>query len=131
MSTVNDLEFAENVGDVIAYRLWTQDQDVGNLSVAFAIDNEGQHLSFALRQIGKGLLRDDRAHIREILHEALRNLWAKDRFPMSDPRHGTQHLHLTGAFENVPASACPHCSKDGVVVAEHSEHQDANVWAGL
>src|SRR4029077_4206757 len=84
LRAVEHLELAEDIRDVIADRLWTQRQHLGDLRITLAVHDQRQHLALALRQLRESVCRNERAHVGEILHETLRDWWTEDRLARRD-----------------------------------------------
>jgi len=56
LGPVGDLELGEDVGDMVAHRLGTQDEAGSDLSIRITLSNQGEHLVFALHQFWEELL---------------------------------------------------------------------------
>lgn len=56
VGTISHLELTEDIGDVIAHRLWAEDKAIGDLRVARALGDEVENLALAVAQLRKGLL---------------------------------------------------------------------------
>ena len=54
---IGNLELAENVRDVIAHRLRTQTQAIGDGGVIYALSNQTKHFALALTQLWKCMWR--------------------------------------------------------------------------
>lgn len=89
---VGHLELAQDVGDVIAYRLRAQNEAGSDFGIGLALGNQGQNFVFALRQFreelrGSTLCAWSRA--AEIVHQVFRDGWTKDGLAITDGANGT------------------------------------------
>src|SRR5215471_18763669 len=131
LRAVEHLQLAEDVRDVVADRLRTQRQHLGDLWIALAVHDERQHLPLAFGQFWKRARRDDGAHVCEVLHEALRDGWAEDRFACRDDIDRPDDVLFSRAFEQIASRPRAHRAEDRIVVFEHRENQNRNLWIGL
>src|SRR5512132_2924103 len=53
LGAVGDVQFGEDVGDVVAYRLGTDDEAAGDVAVVSALGDQVQHLPLPLGQLGE------------------------------------------------------------------------------
>src|SRR6266700_5625009 len=54
---VGDLELRENVGDMVAHGLGTQDEASSDVGIGLALGDQGEDLVFAIRQLREELRR--------------------------------------------------------------------------
>src|SRR5258706_14780043 len=57
--TVGHLQFAEDVGDIVAHRVWAKHKAARNLVVAVAKCDEVEDFSFAFGEVGENLRGKD------------------------------------------------------------------------
>ena len=70
---IGNLELAENVRNVIAHRLRTQTQAIGDGGVIYALSNQTKHFALALTQLWKRMWPFARTRHREELHHSTRD----------------------------------------------------------
>jgi len=74
------LELAENVSNVIAQRLRTQTQPIGDGGVIYALSNQTKHFTLALTQLWKCMWRRARTRHREEVHHSARDSRTENGF---------------------------------------------------
>jgi len=81
LCSISHLQFAEDVGDVVAYRLETEHQSGCNVCVRLTLHNQVQYLAFAVGEIRKYWCGHYGWFGRgKEVDQALRNCRAKNRF---------------------------------------------------
>src|SRR5438876_5762001 len=89
LGAVGHLQLREDIGDMVAHRLGTQDEVSGDLSIGLALSNQGENFVFAVRQLREelpGTTLGGWARAAEVVHQALSDGRTKDG---SATRHGT------------------------------------------
>ena len=74
------LELAENVRNVIAYRLRTQAQAISDGGVIYSLSNQTKHFTLALTQLWKCMWRRALAPDREEVHHSTRDSRTENGF---------------------------------------------------
>src|SRR5438270_13921158 len=77
---IGNLELAENVRNVIAHRLRTQTQAIGDGGVIYALSNQTKHFTLALTQLWKCMWRRALAPDREEVHHSTRDSRTENGF---------------------------------------------------
>ena len=116
---VPDLELGQHVGDVVLHGLQAQAELAGDLGVAEAPRDQGEHLGLARgeRRTGGRSLQQPRGEPRP-----------EHGTPGGDRADRRQHLVLAGVLEHVAARPDPQRGGDAGVVVQHREHQDGALW---
>ena len=70
---ISNLEFAENIGDMVLHRLGTQHQVSGNRGIALALGDQVKDLALPLGEVREGHGRCRRRERSEVMNHALRN----------------------------------------------------------
>jgi hypothetical protein len=127
MGAVGNLELAEDAGDVIADRLWTEYQPTSDLGVTQAASDQPQNFALAIGQLRERYGRP-LPWRREEGRQAARDRRPKERLAACDGSYGPEQFRLIGAFEYVASlrnssirtsrSHCLSC-KPGWVTAHH------------
>src|SRR5260370_17270931 len=94
---VGNLELAEDVGDVVAHRLGTQDKAGSDLGIRLALRNQGEDLVFTLRQLReelRGSTLRGWSRRAEIAYQAPCDGWTKDTLAVSPSPNAPPHLPL-------------------------------------
>src|SRR6266571_4419576 len=89
---IGNLELAENVRDVIAHRLRTQTQAIGDGGVIYALSNQTKHFTLALTQLWKCMWRRARTRHREEVHNSARDSRAENGLTVSYRADCAQNL---------------------------------------
>ena len=134
LSPVGNLELREDVGDVVAHRFRAQDQVGGDVSIGFALGNQGENLVFAVRQLREelcGATLRGWSSAAEVVNQALGDGRTKDGLTARHSTDGAQSLLLHGALEEVAARSSANGGEDGLVILKHREDQNADVRACL
>src|SRR6266699_922336 len=126
------LGFREDVGDMVAHRLGTQD-DVGwGVSTGLALGHQGENFVFTIRQLWEELHGSTCcawSSAREVVYQACCHGWAKNGLAVPDRAYGPQRLLLNDSFEQV--TACPGTDGGKDRVLEHCHHQMADMGTGM
>src|SRR6266699_6387753 len=99
LCSISDLEFVEDVGDMVPNGFWTQHQASSNFCVVTSLCDENQYLPFSLGQFGKGLRKRRVAKGGEVMRQAARNGRTEDGLACSHDAQGSHDLGLIGSFE--------------------------------
>ena len=95
---IGDLQLAQNVGDMVAHRLGTQDEASGDVGIGLALGDQSENFIFAIRQFReelRGSTRCCRSHAAEIEHQALCDNRTKDGLTVSNSANGPQRSSWT------------------------------------
>lgn len=130
LRAVYHLEFAKDVGDVVADGLAAESKPLGNLGVVIALRDETEDFALTLSQFGEEFDRFNRLEPGKVPHHALGDGCAKDHAASAHRLNRAQDLGFERALEQIAARAGAHRREHRVVVFEHGEHEDANVRAG-
>src|SRR5579884_2170666 len=103
LGTTGHLQLTENGGDVVAHRFRTEHQLFCDSWIRIALRDQGQDLTFTLRQLGERLGRDAWTGCAKVLHEPPGDGWAEDRLTAADDLKGTHHLVSLGPFQQIAA----------------------------
>src|SRR5260370_10489579 len=127
---IRHLQFAEDVGDMVAYRFEGEAQLIRDLLVAAALRYQCQQFRLSFAQFWKHPGRDGCPGRREEAEDTFGNARAEDGLPAGHCPDCPQDLGLVRALEDVATRSRAHGGKDRFIVFEHGDHQDADVWAG-
>jgi len=128
---VGHLQFVEDIGGMIANGLGAEDKPLGNFDVVEALRHQVEDLALALGQLGEGLGGQRWPGHGEETRQTLGNRRAEESFAAHGSPDGTQYLGLIGAFQDIPTRSGPHRGKDRIVVFEHRQDDDADIWIGV
>src|SRR5260221_3929189 len=127
------LQFAEDVRDVIAHRLWTEHETRRDLWIGQVLRDQSEDFLFWVvkyrAELGGWTGHGGLEH-GEVGHEPLGNGGAKDGYPLAPTANGTQDLRLERSLEQVAPRASLQGCEDRIVILEHGEHEDADVRTG-
>ncbi len=87
---VSNLQFAEDVGDVVGDGFQAEGQTTGDVAIVVALGDQRQDLAFAVGEFGKELRQNERAGSGEEVDQALGNGRAEDGFATACSVDGAQ-----------------------------------------
>src|SRR6266704_3397536 len=95
LSPTDYLQLAEDIRNMVAYRLRAEHQALRNLDICQVMGHQGQDLLFALGKFRERLHRwclRDWLQCVEVHHQAFSDGGTKDRFSMAHAPDGSQNL---------------------------------------
>src|SRR3989442_1349040 len=126
---IGNLELAENVRNVIAHRLRTQTQAIGDGGVIYALSNQTKHFTLALTQLWKRMWRCARTRHSEELHHATRDSGTEDGLTVSNRPDCAQNLLFVRVLQHIASGTGAHRREYRIIVVEHRDHQYGGAWA--
>src|SRR3954453_16123060 len=126
LGPARDVELAEYGRGVVGDRVRGYAQSPGDGCICESVGDEFEHLALAPRERRQCRILLPRH--REVRDCSPRDAGAEDRLACSHAGDGPQQVLRLGTFEHVAEGAGAHCREHGLLVVEHCEHQDPDIW---
>ena len=132
LAAVVDVQFGEDVGDVVADGSFAEEELGGDLVVSTATSDQLEYLVFAVGELGKrlaGCSAEAWWYAVDEVEESLRGAWTEDGLSASDAVNDPGDLVVVVVFEEVAVGAGADGGVDKLVFVEHAEddHTDVRV----